>query len=103
MQNIKAALMMVFGGVSAVAVVLTASALELKKPKNIDSMLGFELDGKGRINRLMDFTLTNGANAMLHGYVPAEGDVVEWYVRNVDDCREPEKLCSFELAIRKRP
>jgi hypothetical protein len=53
-------------------------------------------------SQFMVFNLFDGADAMLHGYVPKEGDAVEFYMRDVH-CAEPTKLCSFELAIRKKP
>lgn len=68
---------------------------------NVNAMIGFEMDGKGRVMKFMDFELTDGANGMLHGYAPRTGDVVEWYVRQAD-CAQPEKSCSFELGIRRR-
>lgn len=67
-----------------------------------DSMIGLELQGRGETNRFFWLDLTDGANAMLHGYVPHEGDVVEWYMRDVK-CDDPDKSCKFELAIRKKP
>lgn len=42
-----------------------------------------------------------GSDGVLHGYVPHVGDVVEFYMRQVD-CEHPDALCSFEIAIRKR-
>jgi|HubBroStandDraft_2_1064218.scaffolds.fasta_scaffold16066_9 hypothetical protein len=65
-----------------------------------DSITGLELFGKGKVNRFFSLELTDGANTMLHGYVPQAGDTIEWYVREAN-CTEPEKSCDFELAIRK--
>src|SRR5580658_1322773 len=45
----------------------------------------------------IDFRLTNGANDMLHGYAPATGDVVEWYVIRAA-CDKPAIECSFSLG-----
>lgn len=73
-----------------------------KVDNSVNAMIGFEMDGKGRVMKFMDFQLTDGANGMLHGYTPRTGDVVEWYVRQAD-CAQPEKSCSFELGIRRRP
>lgn len=66
-----------------------------------DTMAASELLSQGRDNGFMDFHLISGGNAPLHGYVPTEGDTVEWYTRNVN-CSEPDKQCDFELAIRKK-
>lgn len=69
----------------------------------IDTLIGIQMQGVGKPveAKFFSFELTKGANAMLHGYVPHEGDTVEWYVRDVK-CDDPDKACSFELAIRKR-
>lgn len=82
------------GGVSAV---LVAGAVIAEEGNSIPP---FEMDGKGEVSKFFSFELTSGANAMLHGYVPHNGDTVEWYVKDVK-CDEPDKSCSFELAIRK--
>jgi hypothetical protein len=83
-------------------VVLAAPALAgeplTKQAANTD---GISAAIKSSSSRLFWFDLTNFGADMLHGYVPKDGDVVEWYVREVN-CIEPEKSCSFELAIRKR-
>lgn len=42
-----------------------------------------------------------GSDGVLHGYVPRTGDVVEFYMRQVD-CDRPDISCSFEIAIRKK-
>ena len=63
--------------------------------------VGIEMTGRGAISKFIEFKLTDGADSMLHGYVPHEGDTVEWYVRGVD-CAEPAVKCNFELAIRKK-
>lgn len=67
----------------------------------VNATIGIQLTKKGNVSRFMTFDLTDGGNDILHGYAPQTGDVVEWYVRSAD-CADPDKSCSFELAIRKR-
>lgn len=73
---------------------------ELGVNTKVDAVIGIELNVGGGEAKLINFDLQNGANAMLHGYVPKMGEVVEWYVRSAD-CIEPGKKCVFDLAIRK--
>lgn len=70
-------------------------------PSKVKNIIGFELAGRGETSKFFDVILSDGANAMLHGYVPRTGDVVEFYVRDAH-CDQPDKECNFELAIRKR-
>lgn len=63
--------------------------------------IGIEMVGKGKTAKLWSFELSEGANQMLHGYVPQQGDVVEFYVRQAD-CVIPDEKCNFEIAIRKK-
>jgi len=50
---------------------------------------------------LAEVDLQGIETAMLHGYAPKEGDVVEWYVYRAD-CANPSVECKFELSIRKK-
>ena len=59
------------------------------------------MSGRGKINRLWEFDLEDGANAVLHGWTPVEGDPVEFFVDSVTDCKVPEKRCVFTLGIRR--
>ena len=83
----------------------SAMADDLKEPLQrtyiVDSLLAIELQGIGQINKFVKFDLTHGANAVLHGYAPQPGDVIEWYVESAK-CTDPEVSCVFELSIRKK-
>lgn len=71
-------------------------------PYKNSSVLGVYVTGKGKANEVINFDLTNEANAMLHGFVPHEGDTVEWYVRPGVNCSTPEEKCEFTLGLRAK-
>lgn len=66
------------------------------------AVLGVELAGKGKVNEVIYFNLTDEGNVMLYGFVPHEGDIVEWYVRPGVNCSTPEEKCEFTLGLRAK-
>lgn len=72
----------------ALAVLVIGAALAVVRSKAADD------------SKFMEWDLATGGDVILHGYIPHEGDVVEWYVRGVK-CDHPDKSCEFELAIRR--
>jgi hypothetical protein len=85
------------------ACLISAAAMAEEPLWSISKSVAIELMDRGQVSKFMELNLTDGGNAILHGYEPHQGDIVEWYVRSVEDCDDISKKCVIELAIRKRP
>jgi hypothetical protein len=94
----KLAVVLLLGSIASAARADEIISTSTLKP---EFMIGLEMIGKGKISKFWDNELSDGANAMLHGYAPRAGDVVEFYIRQAD-CDVPDVKCNFEIAIRKK-